>query len=209
MPASGPLRPSSSRRLLLSAAYRLPQPLRWTGERLRCTGEGTEPAVRSPSQSSKRASEWRSKRPCNRWQNRRSRPVPAPLGTSLGPALPEPGQPVGERAHELAEALVGVQGNAEAPGFLQRGEAVGDAPQAPRGVDGLLLTADTAGGEHGQYRPQRFPIGRPKLGVVGVGEPVGAHGGLVEPRPLLDEGPVSLREREERFVARLSHGGTG
>jgi hypothetical protein len=73
-------------------------------------------------------------------------------------------------------------------------------------VDGLIPFADAAGSEHGKDRFHRLFLGRRKLNVVGVGEPVGAYGSLVKPRPLLDEGPVGFREREEPLVTGLAGG---
>src|SRR5215207_2202131 len=110
--------------------------------------------------------------------------------------------------HQLAEALVLIHRHAEPPRLFQGGEAVGDAPEAPGRVDGLLPIADAAGSEHGEDWFYRLFLGRRKLSVVGIGEPVGAYGSLVKPRPLLDERSESLREREEPILPRFAGGGT-
>jgi len=76
------------------------------------------------------------------------------------------------------------------------------------GVHGLL-TGEPVGGEDGQHRFERLSLGLRKFRIVGVREPVGPHGGSVEPGTLLDEAAVGLRQPEYSFVGRFARRGAG
>jgi hypothetical protein len=75
-------------------------------------------------------------------------------------------------------------------------------------VDGLL-TGEPVGGEDGQHRFERLPLGLGEFGIVGVREPVGPDGGRIEPGALLDEAAVGLGQAEDPLVGRLARRGAG